>query len=105
MSEVTKAKSFARNPVRSAERSPVAAGVLVTAGILAIGYARGQRQIGKRQVVSAAVGAAAFVAAAKVAPEPVAWLVLAALAYVTFTTPDGLATFLAPYLARVGVSL
>lgn len=105
MSEVTKAKSFARNPVRAAERSPVASGVLLTAAIVAVGYARGQRQIGKRQVVSAAIGAGAFVAAAKVAPEPVAWLVLAALAYVTLAMPDGLATFLAPYLARVGVSL
>ncbi|MDE3112724.1 MAG: hypothetical protein KGK34_07245 [Chloroflexota bacterium] len=105
MSEVSQAKSFARNPVRAAEKSPVAAGVLVTAGLLAVAYARGQRQIGKRQVLSAALGAGAFVVSAKVLPQPVAWIVLAALAYVTFTTPDGLATFLAPYLARVGLSL
>lgn len=105
MSEVAKVESFARNPVSMAERQPIAAGLLLTVGLVAVAAVKSGRQPAKRQIVAAAVGAGAFVAVAKVAPEPVAWLALLAIAYTVVRTPDGLADFIAPYAARIGVRI
>ena len=90
MKIVPDVKSFARNPVTYAKREPVAAGVLVFAGLTALAAARMKVQPNTRTMTAYAIAAAVFVAVATMAPEQVGWVVLVAMLVLTFQNVDSL---------------
>lgn len=96
-------KAFGRDPVAYAKRDPIAAGVLLTAGLVALSAIKSATRPDMRSIVPAAAAAGVFVVVAQVAPKQLGWVVLVGLFIMVWQNPGALGQQLDAARARLRV--